>query len=550
MTTTFRQDASAYRLRWNAEQARRWKAGGEWEDLTLADRACALVQEAPDHVTHVCGEESLTAAQAWDRSGRLASALAARGYRAGDVLAFQTPNWIEAVLINLAASRLGLVLCPIVPIYRDREVELILADCRAKGIFVPTQFRSFGYLEMMLRLRERLPRLQDIWTVQGDGQAATDLRGLLEQGAPEPDLPRTDPDAVKLILYTSGTTGRPKAVLHTHNSLARSMRRAARHWGLGVGDTTLMPSPVTHVTGYTYGLELPFHDRVRTVLMDRWDAAAAADLIERERVVFTLCATPFLQELLDIAEREQRPLPSLRTFPCGGAAVPPELIHRVARVFANCRAFRVYGSSEAPVITLGYLRPGQESLAAETDGEVIDYEVKIEDVNGASVGPGVEGEICARGPGLFLGYADPADTAQVFDDEGFFHTGDIGYRTPEGAIVFTGRIKDLINRGGEKISAKEVEDLLHQHPGVQQAAVVAMPHARLGETVCAYLVVKPGAEVSQESVARALVAAGVARQKIPELLVVVDDFPKTASGKVKKDLLRADVRQRLASRTM
>lgn len=550
MTTTFRQDASAYRLRWNAEQARRWKAGGEWEDLTLADRACALAQEAPDHVTHVCGEESLTAAQAWDRSGRLASALAARGYRAGDVLAFQTPNWIEAVLINLAASRLGLVLCPIVPIYRDREVELILADCRAKGIFVPTQFRSFGYLEMTLRLRERLPRLQDIWTVQGDGQAATDLRGLLEQGAPEPDLPRTDPDAVKLILYTSGTTGRPKAVLHTHNSLARSMRRAARHWGLGGGDTTLMPSPVTHVTGYTYGLELPFHDRVRTVLMDRWDAAAAADLIEREQVVFTLCATPFLQELLDIAEREQRPLPSLRTFPCGGAAVPPELIHRVARVFANCRAFRVYGSSEAPVITLGYLRPGQESLAAETDGEVIDYEVKIEDVNGASVGPGVEGEICARGPGLFLGYADPADTAQVFDNEGFFHTGDIGYRTPEGAIVFTGRIKDLINRGGEKISAKEVEDLLHQHPGVQQAAVVAMPHARLGETVCAYLVVRPGAEVSQESVARALVAAGVARQKIPELLVVVDDFPKTASGKVKKDLLRADVRQRLASRTM
>lgn len=544
MTMTLRMDPSAYQVRWDAEQARRWKTQGLWEDLTLADRAHALAQEAPEQVTHVCGGASLTAAQAWQRSGRLADALAARGYRTGDVLAFQTPNWLEAVLINLAAARLGLVVCPIVPIYRDREVELILADCRAKGIFVPRQFRNFDHLEMMLRLRERLPALQDVWTAQGDG-SAPDLRGLLAEDAPARVESRTDPDAVKLILYTSGTTGRPKAVLHSHNTLARSMRRAARHWGLQAGDTTLMPSPVTHVTGYTYGLELPFHDRVRTVLMDKWDAALAADLIEREHVSFTLCATPFLQELLDVAERQGRRLPSLRTFPCGGAAVAPELIRRVSRVFANCRAFRVYGSSEAPVITLGYLRPGQEALAAETDGEVIDYEVKLVDPANQPVACDTEGEICARGPGLFLGYADPADTAQVFDDEGFFHTGDVGYRTPEGAIVFTGRIKDLINRGGEKISAKEVEDLLHAHPGIEQAAVVAMPHARLGETVCAYVIPRPGASITLDDVNRTLRDARVARQKCPEAIFVVDEFPKTASGKIKKDLLRKDAAARV-----
>jgi acyl-CoA synthetase (AMP-forming)/AMP-acid ligase II len=457
------------------------------------------------------------------------------------------PNWLEAVLIDLAACRLGLVLCPIVPIYRDREVELILADSHAKGIFVPHRFRGFDYLEMMQRLQPNLPQLQQVWTVQGEPGCADDIAALLQEDRPLPSFDRVSPDAVKLILYTSGTTGRPKAVLHTHNSLARSARRAAAHWGIRTGDTTLMPSPVTHVTGFTYGLELPFQEQVRTVLMDKWDAAQAADIIEREGVCFTLCATPFLQELLDLAEREHRPLPSMRTFPCGGAAVPPELIRRVSRVLANCKAFRVYGSSEAPVITLGYLGQGEGRLAAETDGEVIDYEVKLVDANGTTVGPGAEGEICARGPGLFLGYADPRDTAEAFDSEGYYHTGDVGYRTAEGAIVFTGRIKDLINRGGEKISAKEVEDLLHQHPGVLQAAVVAMPHPRLGETVCAYLIVKPGTEVTLADVSRTLAAAGVARQKCPEKLIVVEDFPKTASGKIKKDLLRQDARERAES---
>jgi non-ribosomal peptide synthetase component E (peptide arylation enzyme) len=278
--------------------------------------------------------------------------------------------------------------------------------------------------------------------------------------------------------------------------------------------------------------------------MGKWDAAQAADLIEREGVSFTLCATPFLQELLDVAEHGGRALPTLRSFPCGGAAVPPELIHRVSRVLANCRAFRVYGSSEAPVVTLGYPGAGQERLAAETDGEPLDYEVKLVTVEGREAGPGEEGEICARGPALFLGYANPEDTAQVFDEEGFFHTGDVGLRTGEGAIVFTGRIKDLINRGGEKISAKEVEDLLHAHPGVAQAAVVAMPHARLGETVCAYVIPRAGATVTLQEIDSALRQARVARQKCPEALFIVDAFPTTASGKVKKDQLRKDAADR------
>jgi len=544
-------DPSGLRVRLDPARARQWVQGGQWQNLTLADRARALAASAPDHVTHIDGDTRLTAAQAYAGGLRLAAALRAQGWRAGEVLAFETPNWHEAVLIDLAAVLLGLVVCPIVPIYRDREVQQILADCGAKGIFVARQFRGFDYAAMMDRLRPALPSLRAAWTVRGEPGAAGDLSGLLHSVPPLDDLPAdwpaTAPDAVKLLLYTSGTTGHPKAVLHSHNTLARGTLRGIEHWGIVAGDTTLMPSPVTHVTGFANGIELPFYRGVTCVLLDQWNAAVAADLIERHGVCYTMCATPFLQELLDLAEREHRPLASLRRFPCGGAAVPPELIHRVARVLPSCRAFRVYGASEAPLVTLGWPAAGQERLAAETDGQIVDYELRVVGADGQDLPDGVEGEFRVRGPALFLGYARVADTEAAFDEQGYYCTGDVGWRTADGAVVFSGRIKDLINRGGEKISAKEVEDLLHSHPGVQQAAVVAMPHARLGETVCAYVIQRPGQALDFRDLISLLDAAGVARQKFPEKVVFVDDFPRTASGKVKKDLLRADVRDRLAA---
>ena len=542
-----RQDISGWNVQWSEERAAQWVREGQWLNRTLADAARDAAAHEPDRVTQVCGGRDVTAGEVWAGATRLAAALWARGFRAGDVIAFQMPNWHEAAFIDVAACLLGVVVCPIVTIYRDTEVALILSDSRAKGIFVAERFRGFDFAAMLARLRPALPNLAHVWTVRGTqpNTADGDLRTLMADAPALPALPAVSPDAVKLVLYTSGTTGRPKAVLHSHNSLIRATLMSARHWGIAPGDTTLMPSPVTHVTGFSHGLEMPFFGGTRCVLMEKWNAAEAADIIEREQVSFTIGATPFLQELMDVAEASGRTLPSLRLFPCGGAAVAPEIIYRVARVLPNCRSFRVYGSSEAPMITFGFCAPGQERLAAETDGEIVDYEVRVVDLDGRPLGLGQEGEICARGPALFLGYADPVHSAEAFDADGFFRTGDIGYVTAERAVVFTGRIKDLINRGGEKISAKEVEDLLHQHPAVMNAAVVAMPHPRLGETVCAYVIPKPGATVTAADIVALLDAAGVAKQKYPERFIFVDDFPKTASGKVKKDLLRADVRERL-----
>ena len=547
-----RHDTSGWNIQWDEARAAQWVAGGQWLNRTIADAAREAAINEPERVTQICGGREITAGEVWDKSTRLACALWHRGFRAGDVLAFQTPNWHEAMFIDVAACMLGLVVCPIVTIYRDREVELILSDSRAKGIFIAEQFRGFDFAAMLERLRPTLPGLQHVWTVRGKRGAQQDLQGLLADTSWLPamlPLPLVSPDAVKLVLYTSGTTGRPKAVLHSHNSLIRATLMCAKHWGIKPGDTTLMPSPVTHVTGFSHGLEMPFYGGTRCVLMDKWDASEAAAIIEREQVSFTIGATPFLQELMDVAEASGHILPSLRLFPCGGAAVAPEIIYRVTRVLPNCRAFRVYGSSEAPMITLGFCAAGQDRLAAETDGEIVDYEVRVVDLEGRALGIDQEGEICARGPSLFLGYADPLHSSEAFDADGFFHTGDIGYVTAENAIVFTGRIKDLINRGGEKISAKEVEDLLHELPGVMNAAVVAMPHARLGETVCAYVIARPGSKVTAADITALLDAAGVAKQKYPERIIFVDDFPKTASGKVKKDTLRADVRERLTQAT-
>ena len=312
-------------------------------------------------------------------------------------------------------------------------------------------------------------------------------------------------------------------------------------------DVMLMPSPVTHITGYGSGMVLPFVTSVKSALMPRWDADAAVAFINEVGATASVGATPFLVELVAAAKRHNTGLPTMRLFACGGAAVPPQVIDEACEGLDNCRAFRVYGSTETPIITLGFVGDGQQKLASETDGVIYAYEVKILDDQGMALPHGQDGEIAARGAGMMLGYADPEQNAQAHDSEGFFLTGDIGHITSDNAILITDRKKDIIIRGGENISAKEVEDVLHDHPDIREVAIVAMPHERLGEGVCAYIV-----PVSKESVldiaevARFANAALLAKQKIPQHVAIVSDLPRTASGKVRKDVLRRQIREIIA----
>jgi len=525
-----------------APHQRAFAGAGLWNECTIADLAESLAAQDPDFVAIVDDVASLTRAEMLAEATALSAALHARGLRPGDVIAFQVPNWHEAAVINLAAAMSGLVVNPIVPIYRDHEVTQMLGDCRARALFVAASFRNYDFAAMAGRIRAVLPDLDHVFTVRGSGK--DDYAALVAEGAGKGFArPKVDPLGVKMVLYTSGTTGRPKGVLHSHVTIAHILATSGSYWGMKPGEATLMPSPVTHISGFANGLEAPLVCGTRTVLMESWNAAEALALIDRHQLVGTVAATPFLVELAAAARESGNRLPSFRFFACGGAAVPDDLIPAANAAFASAHAFRVFGASEVPLVTYGW--PRDEHLAATTDGEVVDYRVRIVDSDDNDLPDGTEGEILARGPGMMLGYADEAQTREAITADGYFRTGDLGVRSASGALTVTGRKKDLIIRGGENISAKEIEDVLHTHPAVKEASVVAMPHDRLGEGVCAYIIAG-GPVPDARALADHVAASGLARQKIPERFEFVDDFPRTASGKVRKDQLRAAIGAMLA----
>ena len=520
--------------------ARIERDAGHWRNTTIALEAWRAAQERPDRVAlYLEHEPDASYADLADEALRLVATLRKLGLEPGDVIAFQLPNWRAVAAIDIAAAALGLVTTPIVPIYRDAELGFILRDSGAKLLFVPGQFRSIDYPEMVGRLRDDLPSLDYVVTLRDErGIAGTlDYEHLVDcEPYDRSNLPDVSPDAVKCRLYTSGTTGYPKAVLHSHNTLSYVQGCSARHGEIGRGDVMLMPSPVTHVTGYSSGINLCFMSEMQTALMERWDADRAIDIIHNAGVTLTLGATPFLQELLAAAKQRSDRLPGLRQFSCGGAAVPPTLVREAQDWFENCVVARVYGSTEVPLVSYGWR--DNPDLAATTDGQLYAFDVRVLDDAGDDVAPGADGEIAARGPGMFLGYADPEQTRESLTDDGYFLTGDIGHITPEGAMVITDRKKDLIIRGGENLSAKEIENVLHRHPGVQEAAVVSMPHERLGEGVCAFVVAAGSEPPTGDELNEFAESQSLARQKIPERYEFVAELPRTAAGKVRKNQLR------------
>lgn len=520
---------------------RAFREAGCWPDLTVAELAHRRAYESPRECVFV-DRPDLTYATIFGDAEALAVAFSDLGLMPGDVISVLLPNWHEAAIINVAAALSGIVINPIIPIYRKAEITQLLGDCRSRLLFAAESVRRVDFAAMIEAIRSRLPALRHVFYVRG-GSQTTSYDALLDSGRGR-TLPvrKVDPDSIKLLLYTSGTTGTPKAVLHSHNTIARMFENTMRHWQLKPGEALLMPSPITHLTGFGVGLELPFMVGTRTLLMERWDAREAAQLIDRYGIVGTVSATPFLKELTDAAREIGTRLPSLRFFACGGAAVPPEVIRNANATFAQPCAFRIFGCTETPAITLGWLGVENGECAATTDGEIIDYEVRVVAADGTPVPFGTEGEILARGPAMFLGYADAIQTREALTEDGYYRTGDLGVVTPQRAIIVTGRKKDIIIRGGENISAKEVEDVLHRHPAVAEAAVVSMPHPRLGEGVCAFIVLRPNEIADPHALAAFVADCGLARQKCPEHVEIVEALPRTATGKVRKDILREEIR--------
>ena len=529
------------RARFDTARAAKAYERGLWVDTTLADALRAAAQTSPRRTVLVDGDVRLDCATLYAQAAGLATAMLSR-MPPGSVVSFMLPNWHEAAVIYLAATLAGMVVNPILPSLRDHDLRFILDDVEAAMIFIPHRFGGHDYAAMLERVTAAMSSAPEVVVLRGEPGSYTPYTALLTQASVQ--LPALDPDAVRMVLYTSGTTGRSKGVLHSHNSIHALICQLRDHWSIDSGDTFLVPSPIAHIGGSIYAFECPLLLGTTAVLMDRWDPAAAVALMSGERCTHMAGATPFLQQLLTAAERAETRLPDLKIFICGGASVSPSLIRRAARYFDRAVVTRVYGCTEVPVATVGAPLLQEAAHAADTDGRRGIAEIKLVAHEAAPAG---DGEICVRGPQMLLGYRHPEDDVDSFDAAGFFRTGDLGRWVSAGSedkyLVVTGRAKDVIIRNGENISAKEVEDLLAEHPGIAEIAVVGLPDDRTGERACAVIVPAGVANPDVASLLALLQSKGVAKFKAPEQVEIWDALPKNDAGKILKHRIRAVLTQ-------
>jgi acyl-CoA synthetase (AMP-forming)/AMP-acid ligase II len=499
-------------------------ARGLWVSATLADSLRDAAQTTPERTVLVDGDIRLDCRSLHQQATTLAQVLMSR-MPAGSVVSFMLPNWHEAAVIYLGATLAGMVVNPILPSLRDRELRFILSDADSRVIFVPSVFGRHDYAAMLDRVVAAMPSPPEVVVLRGEPGRHTPYPSLFNERAAAA-LPLLDPDTVRMILYTSGTTGRSKGVLHTHNSIHALIRQIGQHWLVDDGDKFLVPSPIAHIGGSIYAFECPLLLGTTAVLMERWDPDSAVALMQAQRCTHMAGATPFLEGLLAAAQRAGTRLPDLKVFICGGASVPPSLIRRAAAYFDQAVVTRVYGSTEVPVATVG--SPKDPDHAAETDGQAGIADIKL-----------VDGEIRARGPQMLVGYLHADDETESFDDKGYFRTGDLGRWVDDEFLVVTGRAKDIIIRNGENISPKEIEDILVGHAGIAEIAVVGVPDERTGERACAVIVASDQAAPDVADLREVLMREGVAKFKVPEQVEIWEALPKNDAGKVLKHQIRA-----------
>ena len=542
----------------DAQQASRWRAQGWWRDRTVVDDFADIVRSGPDKVAvvshHAAGTtEVLSFRQLARLTHRFAGALVELGIRPGEPVSFQLPNWWQFTALVLACGRVGAIANPIIPILRRREVGFILDRVESRVAIVPDHFRGFAHGEMLGQLRDEVSSLDHAFVLGDDLAPGTEsfsehfVGARWEERHDDAELAQRAPaaDDVAQIQFTSGTTGEPKGVVHTHNTLYAGMRSVPEALGLGAEDVVLMSSTMAHQTGYLYGCLMPASLGMKVVYQDVWDGGTMLELVGDEGVTWTMGATPFVLDAVAAARTTGRKVHSLRYFACAGAPIPPHVVAAV-REALGAQLVAIWGMTENGAVT--FTRPDDPpDFAARSDGRPVPWmELKVVDRDGAEVRRGEVGRLMARGAAQCVGYFKRPDLyAAALDAQGFFDTGDLARMDETGAIRISGRGKDLIIRGGENVPVLEVEAALYRHPRVREVAVVGYPDERLGERACAVVVPEGEAPTLGELTAH-LEREGMARQFWPERLEVVDELPKTPSGKIQKYRLRQRVADEVA----
>lgn len=494
------------------------------------------------------GDTALSWRELIDAAARFAGFLSSRGIGHGDVVTWQVPNWWEALVAAHGIWAAGAISNPIVPIYRERELRTVVSTVRPSCVITAADFRGRRHTELFedaFQATGWRPPVRVVLRGQETGWLPFE-ETQTGKGVVVDDM---DPDSPAMIGFTSGTTSGAKAVVHSTRSFLASPLRTSRLAGSGWQDRSYMPAPVAHATGVLSAIAGPIFTGSSVVLADRWDGEQAVDDMFRFGVTQSSGAAVFIQELLDgLAAREVRDLALSGGYPCGGSSIPTSLARKAeAHGLFPARSF---GMTECPGVTGSSPRLDPPEIRLATDGWVAPgCEVRIVGDGGQELPPGDVGEFWIRGPQRALGYVDPEHTAESFDGDGWFKTGDLGFLQAhdlgDGEVRYsgtvTGRVKEIINRGGEKISGREIEEALLGCSEVVEAAVVPAPDERLGEQPAAFVLFRPGATSSFEGLSSFLKSTGLTPQKIPRVWRRVEELPRTASGKVQKYVLQREL---------
>lgn len=522
------------------------RAAGFWVDKTMDDFLAEAVAATPDKDALVAYRVDrntparISFRELADRVNRAAAALHRMGVRHGDVVSVQMPNWWEFVVVTLACGRIGAVMNPLMHIFRERELSYMLGFAHSKVFIVPQTYRGFDFATMAKGLETSLPDLQHVVVV--DGGADDGFEALLQsdpstEGIQVPEGARPlAPDDLAVLMFTSGTTGSPKGVMHSSNTMVACMNALSGRFGLTRGDVYQASTPVGHMTGYVAVVLIGLRNGGTVVLQDFWEARKGLAIMVEEGTSYFAASTPFLNDICEIVAGGVPAPTTLRSFLCGGAPIPPVMVER-ARDTMGINVCSLWGMTEVLSGTLTEPQRAAEK-SATTDGRPLEgMEVRIVDDGGIEVAPMVSGRLLVRGAQMLLGYYQRPDI-RTFDEAGWFDSGDLAYRDAEGYIRISGRTKDVLIRGGENVPVVEIEAVLSQHPAVLGAAIVGYPDERLGERACAFVVLRPGCQLSLQEVQAHMQAARVAKQYWPEQLSVLEHLPATPSGKIQKFKLK------------
>lgn len=526
------------------------------DETIISDRLFELADRHPDkELVFDPNQGRFTYRQVADQVERLAMGLRQMGLGPEDIVVLQLPNWLPFIVFHLAITAVGAVTVNVPIIYRERELRALLDLTKAKAVILPRAYGNDDFLPIAETLKKEYPSLEKLFLVGGDPTVlpaemigyenfmetpwerqgdVEELKGLVPA-----------PEELTVLGFTSGTTGELKGAMLSSDTLRAWNMGLVDRYGLNENDRIFAGSPLGHAVAFGHCLRMTFTLGASIVLLDRWDAGRALQLITSEKCTFIAGATPFLMDLVYHPELSAHDnLPSLRLFLCGGATVPEQLLEDTRNALPHTFVTPLWGMTECGGVTTCPFDAPDEKIRTTDGSPCGSMELKIVDPSGQAVGPGMDGELMTRGSMCALGYYNrPKLTEESFLPDGYFRTGDQAYMDEDGYIKITGRIKDLVIRGGINISPVEIENVLHFHPNVINAAIIGTPDPRLGERVCAFVVLEAGTSLSLEEVQKWMEEAGVAKPKWPERIVSVPELPMTPSGKIQKFKLREALEQ-------